>query len=75
MEERGRRRERGLDDDSVCRLQSQSCGSSVDGARSSSVQTHAVEAPRVKGWEKETWGQRTGGGGCVRERQERLWAV
>ncbi len=36
LEERGRRRER-LDDDSVCRLHSQSCGSSADGARSSSV--------------------------------------
>lgn len=57
-EERGQRRERGLDDNSVCR----SCGSSVDGARSSSVQTHAADAP-CEIWEKETLGQRNGGGG------------
>lgn len=57
-EERGRRRERGLDDDSVCR----SCGSSVDGARSSCVQTHEADAP-CEIWEKETRGQREMGGG------------
>lgn len=48
LEERGRRRERGLDDDSVCRLYSQSGRSSEDGARSSSVQTQTAAALREK---------------------------
>ena len=48
LEESGRRRERGLDDDSVCRLYSQSGGSSEDGASSSSVQTHMADALREK---------------------------
>lgn len=48
----------GLDDDSV----RPSCGSSVDGARSSSVQTHAADAPREWLRERnpgaENWGKR-----------------
>lgn len=55
------RRERGLDDDSVCRLHSQSCGSSVDGARMSSVQTQQADALNSRLGEK-AWGQRAEGG-------------
>lgn len=67
------RRERGLDDDSVCRLHSQSCGSSVDGARMSSVQTQQADALNSRLGEK-AWGRERRVGGGVR-RQERLWAV
>lgn len=72
LEERGRRRERGLDDDSVCRLQSQSCGSSVDGARSSSVQTHAVEAPRERLGERNLGAENGRRRMCERETGETL---
>lgn len=67
------RRERGLDDDSVCRLHSQSCGSSVDGARMSSVQTQQADALNSRLGEKASGRERRVGGGV--RRQERLWAV
>lgn len=56
-EERGWRRQRGLDDDSARRLFSQSCGSNVDGARSSPVQTQAADATRAKAGRQKPGGR------------------
>lgn len=55
----------------VCCLYSQSCGNSVDGARSTPIQTHAADTPRARLRERNRGGggEKTADGGVTETRE------